>query len=695
MRSIALRKPLLSLCTAAAVATIALPAEAGGTRTHHIGSFSAFDDGEAEGAAIEGSGRVTVGYTHERHPIAEVGAAFSCFGDKSSAWVGTSEDARIVTLRPGKDPVELAKLDGAVVSAIGRLPGGDLLAATLPGGTIHRVTPKGKVSEFAKLDVEAIWTLVVHDGRLWVGTGPKGELYSLGLDGKNPKVVLDSNDKHVLAVLPVGKQILAGTSGRAQLLQVGGKLEGTVLHQFRGDEVRALALSGNTLLVAVNDFEDRGVGNLQSLSKQLSRTALGGSATKSTNVQRKSPDAEARLFALDLGPKRDLARASEAAWSTWLEHDKQFFTAVLPVAGREAGALVSSSRAGKIYRVRSRRDRATVADLEERQAMGLCRSGKTVWALAGDGAAAYELDAARGKKAKYRTEVLDADQPAVYGAVLVRADGKVSVRARSGPSDEPDERWSSWSPVKLVSDSAGQRGQLGAPKRRYLQLEVTLGTPDAAVRDIVAFYAPENLPPMLSSVSISPPDFDLDDDDEPDAKSKIKWKVDDVDDDDLIYEVRLRPEGGEDDEWIDLTEGEPTAKKELSLELESVPDGVYEVEVVASDEPSNGRDDAGTDAMVSDPFIIDRSRPTIVTVDIRGDRVRGTVADTGSHIHDVAFAIDAGEFRAVSPDDGLWDSGRESFDFRLPALEPGAHRIVVRVRDAHGNFTTRALSVRR
>ena len=61
------------------------------------------------------------------------------------------------------------------------LPGGDVVAATLPGGKIVRVDGKGKVTPFATLQVEQIWRLLVHKGRLFAATGPKGELWSLSL----------------------------------------------------------------------------------------------------------------------------------------------------------------------------------------------------------------------------------------------------------------------------------------------------------------------------------------------------------------------------------------------------------------------------------------------------------------------------------------------------------------------------------
>ena len=142
-----------------------------------------------------------------------------------------------------------------------------------------------------------------------------------------------------------------------------------------------------------------------------------------------------------------------------------------------------------------------------------------------------------------------------------------------------------------------------------------------------------------------------------------------------------------------LNEGQPLSKKELELALDSVADGVYEVSVRASDEPSNGSGRAMSDELVSDPFVVDRSRPRLEQVKVQGDTVRGLAIDAGSFVHDVAYALDEGSFRAASPSDGIFDGPRESFELRLPALAPGKHRLVLRARDAHGNFVTQALVV--
>ena len=713
------RRPAISRLAArfiALLAALAAPcaAQAGGTRTFRVADFDDFDSGETEGAAIEASGKVTAGLTPARADLPGA-SAFTCVADGKDGklgFIGTADAATVQRVRmdgkPGKDKAppapkveKLAELKGAVVSAMAQLPGGDLLAATLPGGVIYRIDGKGKVSSFAELKVEQIWAIVPHENRLLIGTGPRGELLSLDMNGKDSKVLLDSDEKDILSVITIGKDIVVGTSPGAKVLQVADPVEGVLLQDFAGDEVRGLALTADGLVAAVNDFSDRGLSSLQALTKNLGRTSLIGQPVEgSIDASGSAPQSSADLMfvALRAGKALDLARASELPWETWLHRDKQYFTAVIAGDGK-GEVLVSSSSQGKIYRVRGRRDVAVVADLEERQATGLCAlKGGGVLATAGDGAAVYRL-ASPGStptaKARYRSKVFDAKQPAAYGAVYLRGGGPLTLRARSGPGEEPDRRWSEWKAVPLGKHGDALRGALAVPSRRYVQLEVGLDA-SSELRDISLFYAPENLAPLVQSVAVAGPEIDDDDDGEPDPKLTIKWKAEARDDDELVYEVRIRPEGSDGSQWIKLGGEAPVTKKELKWDLGSVPDGVYEAQIVASDEPSNGSARARTDEVVSAPFVVDHKRPAIDEVKVQGLKISARARDEGSHILAVAYSIDGGPFRAASPADGLFDADTETFEIVLPQdLKPGKHRVVLRARDGFGNLGTVAVIAER
>jgi len=135
---------------------------------------------------------------------------------------------------------------------------------------------------------------------------------------------------------------------------------------------------------------------------------------------------------------------------------------------------------------------------------------------------------------------------------------------------------------------------------------------------------------------------------------------------------------------------------EVSLDLSTVPDGVYEVGVRASDEPANGSAAARTDELVSDPFVVDRQRPSVGTPTVKGERVTAMATDDGGYIHDASYSVDGGRFRTASAQDGVFDSPKEAIEFNLPDdLRPGTHRVVLRVRDASGNLATIPVVIRK
>ena len=708
----ALRTTLL--CTLAAVWAVPASASAGGTRTLKISDYASLDRGETQGAAIESDGKVTVGYLPQRGEVKQT-TAFTCVADGKSVLIGTADEAAILRVYPnlskkpgkktrgtkkGKKGAEVtpeatlkvekvAALDGVLVSAMVKLPGGKLVAAIVPGGKLVQVDKRGNVSDFATLPVDQIWGLQVHKGKLYAATGPKGELYAMSLGGKDPKVVFDAKEKDLLSLASVGDDLVVGTSPQANVYRVTDDVEGQLLHSFSGNEVRAMAVAGQHLVVALNTFEDRQLGSLDALTKTLRRTSLSGNPPSGMAGNERPPAAQGEVHAVDLGPKLDLSRTTEAPWERWLSRGDQYFTSLLT---QGKAVLVGTSRSGKVYRVSGPRSAATVADFDERQTTALCQLAKgPAFATTAHGAAVYQLRAAVASQAKYRPKVHDAVHPAQWGAVVLRGDGKLSLRARVGPTEEPGDRWTDWVDVPLRRDPDGLRANLSKlPHRRYVELEVGLDDADASLRSLEAFYAPENLAPLLTEVSIDAPRFKTEDNSEPSSTVKIKWKVDARDDDALQYDVRIRPEGGSSGEWIAVTkDGQPVNTREVSLDLSTVPDGVYEVGVVASDEPANGSAAARTDELVSDPFVVDRQRPALTTPTVKGSRVTATATDEGGYIHDASYSVDGGRFRTATAQDGVFDSPSEVVVFDLPTdLRPGPHRVVVRVRDASGNLTT-------
>ena len=129
----------------------------------------------------------------------------------------------------------------------------------------------------------------------------------------------------------------------------------------------------------------------------------------------------------------------------------------------------------------------------------------------------------------------------------------------------------------------------------------------------------------------------------------------------------------------------------FTLETGILPDGLYEIRVTASDEPSNGPGTEQTAFRVTPPFRVDNVPPTVQDLRARKGpgpslQVSGVAVDSGSPLRSVEVSVDGGPFRGIQPEDGLMDSPSESFSVDVPlATDRQGNWVVVQVRDAAGN----------
>ena len=90
----------------------------------------------------------------------------------------------------------------------------------------------------------------------------------------------------------------------------------------------------------------------------------------------------------------------------------------------------------------------------------------------------------------------------------------------------------------------------------------------------------------------------------------VRWAAHDENGDDLIYSLFLRGDG----EHVWRLLKDKITEKAYSFDATQIPDGGYEVKVVASDAPSHTPGDALTGAKVSDRFEVDTTPPVITAL---------------------------------------------------------------------------------
>ena len=169
--------------------------------------------------------------------------------------------------------------------------------------------------------------------------------------------------------------------------------------------------------------------------------------------------------------------------------------------------------------------------------------------------------------------------------------------------------------------------------------------------------------------------------------------------DDLSFDLYLRGDGEQ--VWRVLKKA--ITDKVYSFDATSLPDGGYQIKVVASDSPSHSPADALTGDLVSDRFELDTTAPVIS--DLKASLVAGKQAsgsgsiaisfeakDAASPVIHAEYSIDAGPWQYVEPVGGLSDSKDEHYSFsaQVPATAAGEpeHLVTVRAYDRHENVAT-------
>ncbi|HJZ87569.1 MAG TPA: hypothetical protein VKN99_20485, partial [Polyangia bacterium] len=627
-------------------------------------------------------------------------------------YFGTGDQGELWVYEKGKLR-KLAKLPEAIeVTALALGNDGTLYAGATPGGRIF-AWKGGSLKEICKLEADHVWALEWDAGKktLYVGTGAQGRLYAVDVQSGKPRLLWDSGQKHLRSLLRDESGALwVGTSDEAILYRVTPDGRARAVHDFDGEEVRALARQGATLFVAVNQFEKApGTATLPPLpgGTKIALPPGGAPGAPTTAHPPPAPTAGQRkgkgaVYRIDADGRIEQLHALGEGYFTML------------TVQSDGAVLAASGTQGKVYLLKPDRTVMTAFDFPERQVLAVVWTASPRLLATGDAGAVYELESGPPREAIYTSKVLDAEFPSRFGNLRWHGAGEVRIETRSGNTSKPDKTWSGWQKPARV-DKLGDGGlvRVASPEARYLQFRLLLGSA-ATVRDAQIFYLQQNQRPRVTEIlageepRASPPapggspliaalggSAGSSSSTPSPATSgrirspivKLRWKVENPDGDEIIYrlwfreesEINWRPLGG--------TDREPLLKTEYDWNTEAVPDGNYVVRVVASDERANPKELAMEHALTSQPFLIDNRKPEVVDLRVQYPYASGRARDSFSPIQDLAWSLDGGEWQLLAPSDGLLDDLVEAFSFKLPAgLAPGAHTLAVRAADAADNL---------
>jgi hypothetical protein len=165
------------------------------------------------------------------------------------------------------------------------------------------------------------------------------------------------------------------------------------------------------------------------------------------------------------------------------------------------------------------------------------------------------------------------------------------------------------------------------------------------------------------------------------------WRAEDDNNDDLQFDVLYRREG--ETTWKTLKRG--LTDSILVWDTTSVPNGTYQLRVMASDSVANPPGNALAGHIDSTSFDIDNAPPTIRISGVRREGTRTLIAfevrDEHSAVQKVEYSLDGDRWRAIYPKDGIADSRMEQFELVLDG-DAGTRGVVIRATDALNNISS-------
>jgi hypothetical protein len=412
---------------------------------------------------------------------------------------------------------------------------------------------------------------------------------------------------------------------------------------------------------------------------------------------------------------------------------------VYAMATQSEGLLALTGNRGHIFRIKDDGSYADIAHLTAQQGLSLAvaqnsGSANSLLIATGNTGKLFKLGQTADKH-EYASDVLDAGMLARFGRVemqpgsanyeLLTRTGNVEqpARGRNGES-RADWGWSDWQPLRdgVVASPAGRfmqwkavlrtNGFLGGVGINYLPVNAA-----PVVDDLVvvpgARWSDQNQPPgQPATVSIAFPPSGQNPVMSLDAVASaplqaakdrtaitVRWAAHDDNGDELTYSLYLRGDG----ETVWRLLKDKVTDKAYSFDATLIPDGGYQVKVVASDAPSHTPGDALTGDKVSDRFEVDTTPPVISAFKVIGEavdcegshcprpfRVVFDAEDAFSPIARAEYSLDAGPWQYIEPVGRISDSKREHYELRIfldvMAGKISEHLITVRVYDRHDNI---------
>ena len=570
-------------------------------------------------------------------------------------------------------------------------PNDNIYAGTAPDGLIYKLTDSSTPpTTILSSEEKYVWAMTFDEaGNLYASTGTSGKIYKITPDGQT-SVLYDSDERNILCLLYHQGMLYAGSDGKGTIYSV--KTEdgaATVIYQTGQKEVRRLVIGAQGLIYA---------GTITTAAPQPGGPPPppGPPGPGGRNPEEK----KSRVYKIQ----------PDGIVSVMWEAPDPLILAM--VFDSEEGLYVGTGDSGKLYWVNTDGDSVLKGKCSASQILAIHRTANSDRLLLATGNAGKIFELKSDYLAEGTLESKEHDTKVVsrWGKLSwegVTPEGTaISFATRTGNTEKPNSTWNDWS--EELTDP--ETSQITSPAARYIQWRAKLTTSAVSetpvLKKVTVASVQSNTEPRFTSIEVrrggapespgppegvrrpresrTPSNSNSGGDS---TKYTASWKVEDENSDTLQFNVYYK--GIDETNWKLL-------KKELNessyaLDTTSMSDGRYVVKVNATDKLSNPPNFAKSTEKISDPFDIDNSQPTVTDItatanDDQTYQITCTVEDLASYIQKAVYKIDSDEhWQVIFPDDGIFDSKRETLLLHTNSLPAGEHTITIRVTDAAVN----------
>lgn len=630
---------------------------------------------EFENVSIHSAGTVTLAPALTAEQFDAVAAVWSTAGDRNgNTYVATGNQGRLYRVgRAGRPELMLDSGTGEIL-ALTSDAAGTIYFGTTPGGKVYRIRPGGKAEILCSTGENYVFSLLTAPGSnsappaIYAATGERGKLLRITPDGKATEVfAAQQGHLTTLTWLVPGKELLVGTSPDGVVYRLSfspglSRPDVSVLYDTPLNEVKAVVADRN------------------------GRVYIGANAGSEA-----VDSARTGVYMIDrLGVRR---------WF-WAAPDSLVYALASVESPAPSRLLVATGNKAAVYELDTLGRVSVRYRLKETQALCLSSAKSGLLIGTGNPGKLYRAGSSFADSGFVTSTPHDCANPALFGALAYRAKVPAGTGldfdTRSGNSEKPDSTWSQWTTAAP---------QVSSPPRRYIQWRCRVrtsfpsNTPE--LRRVDVYYRPANLAPVIRKLEVSQPS--------PDDAAKglnrpsrqVTWEAMDPDSDSLAFEFYFRSET--ETSWLRV--GRDVTDSRFDLDTRSLPDGWYELKLVASDEPTEPPGATLAAEKLSRPFLVDNTAPAVTglkaaTPDQKTAtcRVSFSAQDSLSPIAVARVSVNAGDWVALEPQDQVFDSGKESFSAAvpLPSSVVGLPSFVVSVwvADAQGNVGAARTTVR-